>query len=189
MVNDFNDYVARTAVRLDSLDPAAPLDDLEPLAGIVGAARVVAIGENAHCVREFYLWRHRLTRFLVERLGFTAFAMESGFSEGLAVDEWVRGGLGDLRRVADEGITYNMGRCAEMRDQLRWMREVDAPVRFFGLDVPGSTVSPLPALKHIEEYLAKADEDALPLVARLDTLVRGYAGAHSLPAYTAGRAG
>ena len=185
MANDFADYVARTALRLDSVDPGAPLDDLEPLAAMLGSARVVAIGENAHCVREFYQWRHRLTRFLVERLGFTAFAMESGFSEGLAVDEWVRGGPGDLQRVADEGITYNMGRCAEMRDHLRWMREVDAPVRFFGLDVPGSTSSALPALAHVEDYLAKVDDDAVPLVARLTTLVGLYAGPHSLPAYSA----
>jgi erythromycin esterase len=32
---------------------------------------VVGIGESAHYVREFYLLRHRLLRFLVQRCGFT----------------------------------------------------------------------------------------------------------------------
>jgi erythromycin esterase len=34
----------------------------------------------------------RLLRFLVERHGFSAYAMESGFVEGRQVDKWVRGG-------------------------------------------------------------------------------------------------
>jgi erythromycin esterase len=89
-------YVTGHAIPLDSLDPDAPLDDLEPLAARFRAARVVAIGESAHFVREYSLLRHRLLRFLVERCGFTVFAMESGFSEGLEVDAWVHGGPGDL---------------------------------------------------------------------------------------------
>jgi erythromycin esterase len=32
---------------------------------------VVGIGESAHYVREFYLLRHRLLRFLVQWCGFT----------------------------------------------------------------------------------------------------------------------
>lgn len=188
MTIDLADHLVDGAVRLDGLDPVAPLDDLEPLAAAIGAARVVAIGENAHGIREFYRWRHRLTRFLVERMGFTAFAMESGFSEGLAVDEWVRGGPGDLQRVADEGITYSMGRCAEMRDHLRWMRDARPPLSFWGLDVPGSTASSLPALEHVQRYLAEVDEGAAQLVAELAELVGRYAGEHMLPAlgaYTA----
>src|SRR4051812_24686150 len=117
---DFSRYVAEHEVSLETIDPAAPFDDLEPLAERLAAARVIAIGENAHLVREFYLLRHRLQRFLAERLGFTVYAMESGFSEGLAVDAWVRGErpVEDLRAVADDGITYTMGRCGEMRDHL-----------------------------------------------------------------------
>jgi erythromycin esterase len=165
------------------IDPEAPLDDLEPFAERFRAARVVAIGESAHLVREYYQVRHRLTRFLVERCGFTAFAMESGFSEGLAVDAWIRGGDGELREIADGSITYTMGRCAEMRAQLAWQRARKVP--FFGLDVPGGTASPLPALTSVRRFLADIDPDAVPLVDRLTGLAGRYAGEHSLPAYTA----
>jgi erythromycin esterase len=174
MPDAFHAFVAEQSV---------PLDDLEPLAETFRSARVVAIGENAHLISEFYRFRHRLSRFLVERCGFTAFAMESGFSEGLAVDAWVRGGPGDLREIAHDKITYTMGRCQEMRDHLAWMRE--AGVRFAGLDVPGGTASPLPSLDHVAAFLARADPDALPLIERLAVRVRKYAGEHSLPAYRA----
>jgi erythromycin esterase len=170
-------------IALATIDPAAPLDDLEPLAAVFASARVVAIGENAHMVREFYRLRHRLTRFLVERCGFTVFAMESGFSEGLAVDAWVRGGPGDVADVAADHITYTMGRCPEMRDHLTWMRANG--VRFFGVDVPGSTASPLPALTNIRRYLGPVDDDAGPLVDRLHADVAGYAGEHALRSHAA----
>jgi erythromycin esterase len=184
---DFPRYVAEHAIPLSTVDPGAPLDDLEPLAERLATARVIAIGENTHLVREFYLLRHRLHRFLTQRLGFTVYAMETGFSEGLAVDEWVQGdrATDDLRVVADEGITYTMGRCREMREHLTWMRTAAPAVRFFGLDVPGSTASALPAIEGVRRYLREVDPDAEPVPALLAALVGKYAGEHSLPAYTA----
>ncbi|UQU63194.1 erythromycin esterase family protein [Couchioplanes caeruleus] len=154
--------------------PFLPLDDLEPLAELVRDAKVVAIGESAHHVREYHDVRHRLTRILVERHGFSVFAMESGFSEGLAVDAWVRGGPGDLDDLAERHITYRMGQCAEMREHLLWMRS--AGVRFSGIDVPGSATSPLPGLLHLRD---------LPPVDEIIALVETYAKEPGLSAYAA----
>lgn len=188
MPEEFRDFVADEAIALDTLDPRAPLDDLEPLAARLVGARVVAIGESSHLVREFCLLRHRLTRLLVERLGFTVFGLESGFSEGLAVDDWIRGGSGDLPTIADDGITYTFGRCAETRAHLRWMREVNAagvtPVRFFGIDVPGSAASPLRAMDNVGKYLNSVDGDAV-VVDRLVALMEKFAGEYPLPTYAA----
>lgn len=75
-----------------ALDLEAPLDDLAPLAEIVGSARVVGLGESSHHVREFYQMRHRMLRFLVERCGFTVFAAEAPFTEGGLLDDWLGGG-------------------------------------------------------------------------------------------------
>jgi erythromycin esterase len=184
---NFPQYVAEHAIPLSTVDPNAPLDDLEPLAERLTAARVIAIGENAHLIREFYLLRHRLHRFLTQRLGFSVYAMETGFSEGLAVDAWVQGqrAMDDLRAVAAESITYTMGQCHEMREHLAWMRTAAPAVRFFGLDVPGSTASALPGIEGVRRYLRDVDPDAEPIAARLAALVEKYAGEHALPAYAA----
>src|SRR4051812_132680 len=120
---DVGAWLRANAALLRTIDPDDDdFSDLEPLRGIVGDARAVAIGEGGHRIHEFYQIRHRLTRFLLAELGFTAFVMESGFPEGLAVNEWITEGRGDLEDLLRRGITYNMGRCAEMRGQLEWLR-------------------------------------------------------------------
>ena len=133
-MSEIGSYLTAHAIPLATLDPAAPLDDLEPLADLLRGARVVAVGESAHFLREYTVLRHRLLRFLVERGGFTAFGLESGFSEGRTVDAWVSGGPGDLEAVSRTGITNRMGHGAELRKQLRWIRAAGVP--YVGLDVP-----------------------------------------------------
>jgi erythromycin esterase len=152
------------AVRpLRTLDPAGPVDDLEWLDRAIGNARVVAIGESAHYNREFFQLRHRLLRYLAERHGFTAYALESGFVEGWLADDWVRGADGHVGRVMADGTTSLMGLWTELRAQLEWMRQHNRsaaqPVGFYGIDVPGSAVSLLPGLDAVIAYLAQADPD------------------------------
>ncbi|MEU5401256.1 erythromycin esterase family protein [Streptomyces sp. NPDC005963] len=142
-------------------DPFAwPLDrtpgpaDVEVVRELIGDARVVAIGEGAHNITEFYGLRDRLFRLLVREFGFTGLVLESGFAEGLAVDAWVHGGPGRVETVARDGITYRFGECEPMRRQLSWMRDRtskgspgSAAVSFYGMDLPGSSTSPGPAVR------------------------------------------
>ena len=55
--------------------------------------------------RELFQLHHGLLRYLVERHGFSAYAMESGFVEGWLVDAWVRGGQDQLGQVMANGMT------------------------------------------------------------------------------------
>lgn len=149
-------WLSENVHELTTLHPAhEDTRDLEPLHDLVRNARVVGIGESTHRVHEFYQLRHRLARFLIDELGFTAFVMESGFPEGRAVDDWLRTGQGDLDDLLHTGITYHMGKCAEMRDQLTWMRGRD--VRFYGMDPPDSSATVRPAVEACLSYLDEVD--------------------------------
>jgi erythromycin esterase len=174
----FAEWVADHAITTESLDPRAPLDDLEPVGELIGDARVVGIGESAHYVREFYLLRHRLLRFLVERCGFTVYAPEAPFTQARAIDAWIQGGPGTVEAVAAAGVAIDLGRCREFHDQLAWMRAHNHTaaqrLRLVGTDVPGSGGSPLPALEEVAGYLRGADPDALPLAEQAIALVRRY---------------
>ncbi|PRY41407.1 erythromycin esterase family protein [Umezawaea tangerina] len=168
---DITGWLRENIVRLRTIEPGdASYRELEPLRDIVGDARVVAIGESTHRVHEFYQLRHLVTRFLAEEMGFTAFAMESGFPEGWAVHDWVLGGGGDLDALLRDGITYHMGKCAEMRDQLLWMREHnlthDRKLRFYGMDVPDSSASALPGVLAALGFLDEADPEYAAAVGR-----------------------
>jgi erythromycin esterase len=81
-------------------------------------------------------------------------AVESGFAEGQLVDEWIRGGDGDL--AARDGFTFHFSDSAEVQDLLSWLRTHNAAggrVRFSGVDVPGSGGSGVPALRQVRDYL------------------------------------
>ncbi|MEV0048992.1 erythromycin esterase family protein [Saccharopolyspora shandongensis] len=150
-----------------SLDPEASLDDLEPLLDVIGDARVVGIGESTHHAAEFYRLRHRLLRFLTERCGFTAYVFEAPFTEAHVIDDWVRGGRGDVATISAAGTALGLGDHPEMHAHLTWMRRhnerAERPLRFVGA-LPVSTGSPLPALTEVERFLRRADPDALPLL-------------------------
>lgn len=161
---DVGEWLRANGSLLRTVDPGDDDDfsDLAPLREIVGEARIVGIGESTHRVHEFYQIRHRLTRFLVAELGFTAVVMESGFAEGLVADEWIRTGAGDLEKVLREGITYSFGRCEEMREQLLWLRarnEAGARVSFYGMDLADSSGSARPAVQAALSYLDRVDPE------------------------------
>jgi erythromycin esterase len=137
--------------------------DLAPFAEIIGAARVAAIGENAHGVRELFQFKHRLFRYLVAEKGFTAFVLESGFPESLAVNDWVLGGPGRIEDIAPGGISWGFD-VEELREQFRWMRKWNAKhdrkVRFYGMDVTGSGTQTLPGIKACLQRIAPQPGDA-----------------------------
>ena len=145
--------------------PDGQFDDLDWLDAAVGDARVVAIGESSHFNGQSYRLRHRLLRYLVQRHGFSAYAMESGFVEGWWVNDWVHARV-DAEAIGDvlaNGMTSLMGMWVEMRDQLEWMRHHnrsgEQPINFYGIDPSGSNLSLLPGLDQVITYLADADPD------------------------------
>ncbi|QPP08885.1 erythromycin esterase family protein [Streptomyces bathyalis] len=158
------DWFREHATTLATLDPRQPLDDLEPLRDIVGEARVVAVGENAHFVEEFSLARRRVLRFLAERCGFSVFAFEFGFSEAFALDRWLQG-------EGDDGDLANVSRSAAdwgAADLMHWLRRHNrtgrSPLRFAGIDLPEAGGALRPALEPVAEYLREADPAALPVL-------------------------
>ncbi|HWD05635.1 MAG TPA: erythromycin esterase family protein [Amycolatopsis sp.] len=165
---------------MPALDARAPLspDDVTPIADLVGDARIVAIGENNHHIREFGELRNRLLRHLVENRGFTVLGFESGFAEGELVEAWLRGGTGDVAEVGRDGFTFTLGDSPEAHALLTWLRS-HGGVRYAGLDVPSSGGSPAPALHAVRRYLAAVDPEAVRFVETALAATEPYAAASS----------
>ncbi|MFF8381504.1 erythromycin esterase family protein [Streptomyces sp. NPDC015661] len=183
----FAEWLGDHAIPLTHLDPEAPLDDLEPLRGVIGDARVVAIGEHSHFIDEFIRLRQRLVRFLVERCGFTVLAFEYGFSEGFPLDAWGRGEGAEDELGSHLAAAIPVG----VDGPLRWIRRHNhtaaAPVRFAGIDIPAAGGSLLPALAPVADHLREVDPDTLPLVQEAMRIAATFAGASAAaaaPAWT-----
>lgn len=126
--------------RLHGYDPALPYEDLEPLRQIIGRASVVALGESYHTAGGFYLMKHRVFRFLVEQMGFRAFAIESNWTGVDLAARYVQTCEGS----PEEALTghWAVFQSTELRDLAQWMCEWNRShpkpadkLHFFGFDV------------------------------------------------------
>ncbi|MFB4315901.1 erythromycin esterase family protein [Actinomadura sp. 21ATH] len=130
-------WIDRNAVPVTT-DPHAPLDGLDALRGIAGEAAVVGLGESTHGSREQFRAKHRMARYLVERMGFRTIAMEHDFTHGVEIDRYVATGRGDPREIV-MGMGFPFWMCEEILDMVRWMRAHnvahDRQVRFLGTDL------------------------------------------------------
>lgn len=105
--------------RLTGNDPEGPLDDLEPLRLVIGKATVVGLGETVHTSGGYYRMKHRLFRFLVERMGFRVFAFESPWTDADQVAAYVQTCDGDPRQ-AIRGL-FGVWQSTEVADLVQWM--------------------------------------------------------------------
>jgi erythromycin esterase len=152
----------------------APYDDatfgfLRPL---VGNAHVLAIGEVVHGGHEPLAFRNEVIRYAVTHLGFTAVAIESGFTEAGIIDDYIQGGPGNVDSVVRAGITWEFERLPENHDLVVWLHSYNAnatkKAHFYGLDLTGSNDTGfMPGAAHaITAPLSYLDHVAPPVAAR-----------------------
>ena len=129
-------WVRHHAVRLATADPTASLDDLTALRDSIGRARVVGLGESVHGAAEEIALKHRVLRYLVERMGFRSVAWEDDWTIGRRIDRYIRTGRGN-----PDALVARMSpqwQSAEVADVLRWLRSYNRgradKVRFFGVE-------------------------------------------------------
>ncbi len=177
-VDAFIVWAKSNARPIAASQPGPNTDDLLTLREVVGKARLVGVGESIHFSREFLGLRHRIVQFLVERMGFTAVALESGLPESKAVYDYVLGA--DARPgMWEQGFTSGMGRHRESRELVEWMRAYNRDpshprkLRFYGMDVAGYG-SWAPKVRQVLDYLERVEppyatsvrDKLLPLVER-----------------------
>ncbi len=145
---------------------AEPIDDiargdLGSLLERIGDARLVLIGEATHGTSEFYAMRARITRELIRSRGFGIVAIEGDWPDAARVNRYVHG----LRPLAGRPwrafarFPTWMWRNHETLEFAEWLREwnamrdADAGVSFYGLDLYSMYTS----IRMVLEYLDRID--------------------------------
>jgi erythromycin esterase-like protein len=133
--------VAPGVWRLEGNDPSLPHADLEPLRQVIGKATVVGLGETIHTSGGYYRMKHRIFRFLVERMGFRVFAFESPWENAEAVAQYVATCQGSARDAIVQGL-FGVWAGRETWDLVRWMcdwnrthPQAKDKLHFFGFDI------------------------------------------------------
>jgi erythromycin esterase len=119
-VDDGESWLEIHAVPIESADPDMAEANLSVLQGTIGDARLVGLGEATHGTTEFWGIRQKITRYLVEEMGFTAVLHEAPFPNSLYLNDYVTEGEGTALE-AHERMGY--WRFQEMQDLIAWMRE------------------------------------------------------------------
>ncbi len=151
--------VKEKAVPLVSVDPAADLDDLESLRDVVGDASIVCLGESQHMMREQYQLKHRIVRFLVEKMGFTHVAIEDSLYGTFAIDDYVKGAVTSPEEALRKTGGWYLWDTEEMLALIRWLRSHNdnAPngkkVSYVGLDIQ----DPWPGIELLGDYFRRID--------------------------------
>lgn len=162
--------LTRTARPLASTAPGGPIGDLRPLVAAVGDAEVAGVGEATHNSRQFFTFRDRLFRHLVEKKGYRTFVLEANWSAGVRIDAYIRGGKGDIRRIMREEFqnSYRLWNTREYLDLFEWMRAYnqrhDRQLRFVGNDI--ALAGPV-LFDKVTSYVRDRHPDLLPELTRL----------------------
>jgi erythromycin esterase-like protein len=153
---------ALEAIRLDARPLQDDESDYDVLLERVGDAQLVLLGEASHGTHEFYRERVRITRRLIEELGFAAVAVEGDWPDADRVSRYVQGAGDD--GDAEEALrgfrrfpTW-MWRNAEVLDFVGWLRthneQLAAPARgvgFYGLDLYSLGASMEAVIAYLEQ--------------------------------------
>ncbi|MFE9612217.1 erythromycin esterase family protein [Streptomyces sp. NPDC006012] len=164
----------RAAHPLRTVEPGGGTADLRALDRMIGGARVVGLGEATHSSHDFFAFKDRVFRHLVEERGFRTFALEGSWSTGRLLDAYVLRGEGDPRRIMSEEFQrdYLWWNNTEYLRLIEWMRAYNLrhpadPVRFMGDDTAWSGPELYDA---VTDYVARTYPG---LSARLAALYRG----------------
>jgi erythromycin esterase-like protein len=154
--NAVAEWIRANAIRLETPAAGHGFADMQPIAKIVGNARIVSLGEATHGSREFFQLKHRMLEFLATNMGFTIFSIEANMPEAYRLNDFVLNGKGDPVKLI-KGMYFWTWDTQEVLDMVLWMREFNksgkGPVQFTGFD---SSI-PNVAAGIVSDFVADAD--------------------------------
>ena len=101
---------------------------------------ILSIGEAAHGCKEMQELKLSVFKEMVEKRGFTAFALEADYGECAEINRYVQGGEGSAEEMVQK-FAFPIYHTKEMAELISWMREwnasapEDKKVRFYGFDM------------------------------------------------------
>jgi erythromycin esterase len=144
--------------------PLQLVSDLDPLLDAVGDARFVLLGEASHGTSEFYTWRARISKRLIEERGFSFIAVEGDWPDCYRVNRYAKhmadsgDKAQDVLHAFERWPTW-MWANREVIDLIEWLHDhnrriaSEGQVGFYGLDV----YSLWDSMRAVMEYLERID--------------------------------
>lgn len=117
--------ISRHFIPLTTTTPGNTFEDLAPLKEGLANVRILGAGEGTHGTHEFFAFKHRLFRFLVEEMGYTVFAIEDGIYGAALIQQYIQTGQGDPRAILKDEF-HDVFQVQELLDLIEWMRQYNS---------------------------------------------------------------
>ena len=101
---------------------------------------ILSIGEAAHGCKEMQELKLSVFKEMVEKRGFSAFALEADYGECAEINRYIQGGEGSVEEMVQK-FAFPIYHTKEMAELISWMREwnesvpEEKKVRFYGFDM------------------------------------------------------
>lgn len=118
-------WLKQNAIPLNGVDPGLPNNDLADLETVFKDVQLVGVGEATHGTSDFFRFKHRLFRFLVEKNAFTVLALEADWCNCKLLDDYISTGNGDPEKLLGSS-NYPHWRRLEVLDVIKWMRNYNS---------------------------------------------------------------
>lgn len=121
--------------------------------------RIVGYGEDTHGTSEFTVLAKELMKYLSEKHGFNVFILETGFGEGLYLDDYIQGVRDDLKVILDTHNSTWRYQTEEFYQLMHWLREYNRnradKIHIYGCEMQYV----ISDVNRIRAYLKKVDSD------------------------------
>lgn len=181
---------SRAEIPAKAITALSTEEDLDLLLANIGDSRIVLLGESSHGTSEFYIWRDKLSRRLIQEKGFKVIAIEGDWEDASALNDYInnKGEFSSAKNALAEFDRWPQWMWAnrETEELGEWLRNFNSysssneQVAFYGLDLYGLWES-LDAvhyyLKETEPRLAAVAEKVKECFANYDNDEGEYARA------------
>jgi len=160
------DTLRRTAIDIKTAQ------DLDPLMERIGDARIVMLGEASHGTHEYYTWRSRITKRLIQEKGFNFIAVEGDWPDCYRINRFIKGDATETKAIdvikqfrrwpTWMWANWEIVALTEWLYQYNWNLDIGKKIGFYGLDV----YSLWDSLHEIRAYLQETDPAALAAAER-----------------------
>jgi len=161
-------------IPLKTLTPDDNLSDLQPLKKILKDKKIIGLGEAAHGVHDFFVFKQRLLEFLVKEMGVKVVLTETDFAGTQTMNDYVVYGKGDAHKGLTD-MANGVWTTQEFIDMAEWVKKYNDTkpekdkVRFYGFDnTRGNSTARL-----LQTYLTASSQITPTLQQGLDAMSKG----------------
>ncbi|PAU92647.1 hypothetical protein CK503_15675 [Aliifodinibius salipaludis] len=138
-------------------------EGLGKLAPIFEGAKIIGLGENTHGTREFFQFKHQITKWFANKHDTLVFAIEASMAEAKAINQYVLQGKGNPKELLAD-LHFWTWNTQEVLNLVEWMRSYNhsgkGEITFWGFDMQFPKVS----VKEVRDFISNVEPSYLEVI-------------------------